>query len=99
MKNVRTGSVRFMAIIAFGVLTAATMGVSCPTAAETAREACTHDALRLCGDTIPDVEQTKACLARNLSSLSPLCRSAFANDRPHGYHHRRRHVYGHATRS
>ena len=92
MKNVRTRSVRFMAIIALGVLIFAASRSSRPAAAETVREACTHDALRLCGDTIPDVERTKACLARNRRDLSPLCQTAFASARSYGYHHRRRHV-------
>jgi hypothetical protein len=91
MKNVRTGSVHFMATIAFGMMTMPMPGYLHPAAAETAREACTHDAFRLCSDAMPDVERTKACLAKNRSSLSPLCKSAFGSSRSHGYHHRRRH--------
>jgi hypothetical protein len=91
MKNVRAASVRFMAMIAFGMMTAAMPGYLRPAAAETAREACTHDAFRLCSASIPDVERTKACLAKNRTSLSPLCKSAFGSSRSHGYGHRRRH--------
>ena len=91
MKNVQAAPVRFTAMIALGGLTAAILGDFRPAAAETAREACTHDAFRLCSDTIPDVERTKACLERNRSSLSPLCKSAFVSVRSHGYYHRRRH--------
>jgi hypothetical protein len=78
-------------MIAFGVMTVAMPGAFHTAAAETAREACTHDAFRLCSDAMPDVERTKACLARNRPSLSPLCKSAFGSLRSHGYHHRRRH--------
>jgi hypothetical protein len=91
MKNVQAASVRFMAMIALGGLTAVIPGHFNPAAAETAREACTHDAFRLCSDAIPDVDRTKACLSRNRSSLSSLCKSAFASARSHGYSHRRRH--------
>jgi hypothetical protein len=91
MKNVHGEFVRFTAAIAFGLL-AVTMSASLnPAAAETAREACTHDAFRLCGDAIPDVGKTKACLARNKASLSPQCRVAFGGGGAHGHRHRRRH--------
>jgi hypothetical protein len=89
MKYVEAELGRFMAIIALGFLTAAMPGSFRAAVAETAREACTHDAFRLCSDTMPDVAKTKACLAKNRASLSPLCRSAF----PAGSsrRHRRRH--------
>jgi hypothetical protein len=89
MKNVEAELGRFAAILALGLLTAAIAGSFCSAAAETAREACTHDAFRLCSDAMPDVAKTKACLARHRAHLSPLCRSAF----PAGStrRHRRRH--------
>lgn len=89
MKNVEAELGRFIAIIALGLLSAAMLGSFRPAMAETAREACTHDAFRLCTDTMPDVAKTKACLARNRASLSPLCRSAFPAGRSR--HHRHRH--------
>ena len=85
MKNIEVEFVRFTAGIrltaglAPGLLTLA-MAVSPPrAAAETAREACTNDALKLCSDTIPDVNKTKDCLAHNRTSLSPLCKAAFGS--------------------
>lgn len=90
MKNVQAGSVRFAAIVALGLLAGAIPGYFRPAAAETAREACTHDAFRLCSDAIPDVGRTKACLAKNRRSLSPLCRAAFSGGNSHARHHRRR---------
>jgi hypothetical protein len=90
MNNVRAGSVRFMAMIALGLLTATLFGHFSTAAAETVQESCTHDAFRLCNDTIPDVARTKACLARNRSSLSSLCKSAFSASRSSGRHRRRR---------
>ena len=91
MKNVQAGYVRFATIVALGLLAGAMPAYVRPAAAETAREACTHDAFRLCGDAIPDVAQTKACLAKNRSSLSPLCRAAFSGRGSSTRHHRRRH--------
>ncbi len=89
MKNVEAELGRFTAVIALGLLAAAISGSFRSAMAETAREACTHDAFRLCSDAMPDIAKTKACLARNRASLSPLCRSAF----PAGSsrRHRRRH--------
>jgi hypothetical protein len=91
MKNVQAEFVRFTAIIALGVLTAAMPGSIRPAVGETVREACTHDAFRLCGDAMPDVAKTKACLARNRASLSPLCKTAFSGGGSRGH---RRHRHG-----
>jgi hypothetical protein len=91
MRDVEAGCVRFTTIAVLGLLAGAMPAYVRPAAAETAREACTHDAFRLCGDAIPDVAQTKACLAKNRRSLSPLCQAAFAGSGSHGRrHHRRR---------
>ena len=42
------------------------------------RMACQNDAFRLCGQFIPDVENIKACMVKNMRSLSPDCRAQFA---------------------
>ena len=91
MKNVQAGYVRFATIVVLGLLAGAMPAYVRPAAAETAREACTHDAFRLCSDAIPDVAQTKACLAKNRRSLSPLCQAAFAASGSHVRRHHRRH--------
>jgi hypothetical protein len=88
MNNVQAGFVRFMAAIALVALSAAMFGAFRPAAAETVQESCTHDAFRLCSDTIPDVTRTKACLARNRSNLSAVCKSAFSSGRSYGRHRR-----------
>jgi len=90
MKDVQAGRVRFAAIVRLGLLGGAIAGYFQPAAAETAREACTHDAFRLCSDAIPDVGRTKACLAKNRSGLSPLCRAAFSGTYAHHYRRHRR---------
>lgn len=74
----------------FGVL--AVTAAFAPAGADTVREACTHDAFRLCSSAIPDVTKTKACLARNRASLSETCQQAFGSaNGPHAHHHHRHH--------
>jgi hypothetical protein len=78
MRDVPSGCIQFATIVMLGLLAGAMPGYFRPAVAQTARDACTHDAFRLCSDAIPDVARTKACLARHRSSLSPLCRAAFS---------------------
>ncbi len=40
-------------------------------------QACSGDALRLCGADVPDVDRITACMIRNKSQLSPGCRVFF----------------------
>jgi len=41
------------------------------------RKACTPDALRLCGDYIPDPKKVELCLRQKKSALSVACRLVF----------------------
>jgi hypothetical protein len=41
------------------------------------RAACEADAMRLCQQYVPDVNQITACMSRNRSKLSPRCRAQF----------------------
>ena len=41
-------------------------------------QACSGDAMRLCGQFIPDHAKIAGCLARNRSSLSPDCLQVFS---------------------
>jgi hypothetical protein len=43
---------------------------------QSAREACTPDAMRLCNEFIPDEEKVKSCMLRKRSQLSEACRLA-----------------------
>ena len=45
-------------------------------------QACSGDALRLCGPEVPDVDRITACMIRNQSQLSPGCRVFFRPDPP-----------------
>lgn len=41
------------------------------------QQACTPDAMRLCGAYIPDVDRITVCMIQNKSQLSPGCRAHF----------------------
>lgn len=43
-------------------------------------QACTPDAMRLCGAYIPDVDRITVCMIQNKSQLSPGCRAFFRPD-------------------
>ena len=57
------------------------VGLSLPAGAQQAtpaqRQACEQDAYRLCDQFIPNENLVKQCLIKNMSRLSPLCRTAF----------------------
>lgn len=54
------------------------------------RQACTPDAMRLCGDAIPDVAKVTACMKSKFSQLSPPCQAVMGGGKG-GSHHYRRH--------
>ncbi len=41
------------------------------------QQACTPDAMRLCGEFVPDVDRITACMIQKKSQLSPECRQYF----------------------
>jgi hypothetical protein len=45
------------------------------------QQACTPDAMRLCGEFVPDVDRITACMIRNKAQLSPQCRVFFRQGR------------------
>jgi hypothetical protein len=47
---------------------------------EEARQACTGDAMRLCGDFVPDVAKVTACMMRKRGQVSAGCRVAMAHE-------------------
>ena len=47
---------------------------------EEARQACTPDAMRLCSEFVPDVQQITACMMRKRAQLSAACRLAMAHE-------------------
>jgi len=45
------------------------------------QQACSGDAMRLCGQEIPDVDRITLCMMRNRSQLTPQCRAYFHGGR------------------
>jgi hypothetical protein len=46
------------------------------------QQMCSGDAMRLCGEYIPDVERITACMIRKYSQLSSGCQAVFAAQPP-----------------
>lgn len=44
------------------------------------QQACSGDAMQLCGEFVPDVDRITACMIRKKSQLSPGCRVYFRSD-------------------
>ena len=71
----------------FGLMLATALAVSTlPAAAQgysqEQQQACTPDAMRLCGAYIPDVDRITVCMIQNKSQLSPGCRAHFRPEPP-----------------
>lgn len=68
-------------------------GISAASAqSDDAVQACTPDAMRLCGEFIPDREKVRACMLHKRSQLSEACRTAMSGgkrEREHHYRHPR----------
>jgi hypothetical protein len=41
------------------------------------RRACRADAMKFCGEFVPNVDRITACMKKNVRKLSPLCRKQF----------------------
>jgi hypothetical protein len=72
-------------IFQFGLILAAALSVSMSPAAgqdytPEQQQACTGDAMRLCGAFVPDVDRITVCMIENKSQLSPGCRVFFRPD-------------------
>ena len=65
---------RLVAATAFalGLLTTASFAYT-----QEQQQLCTGDAMRLCGDAIPDVDRVTACMIAKQAQLSPGCKSVF----------------------
>ena len=72
-------------IFQFGLMLAAALAVSMSPAASQGytpeqQQACSGDAMRLCGAFVPDVDRITVCMIQNKSQLSPGCRVFFRPD-------------------
>jgi len=73
---VRTGKLRFGWVLAMA-LSASALSTSASAYTPEQQQACTGDAMNLCGAYIPDVDRITACMIQNKARLSPGCRAHF----------------------
>lgn len=59
-------------LLAFGLMTTASLAYT-----QEQQQLCTGDAMRLCGDAIPDVDRVTACMIAKRAQLSDGCKSVF----------------------
>jgi len=85
-------SIRFICCAAFGAFLIGGLHAASAQVVDV-RQACTPDAMRLCGEFVPDEAKITACMHRKYSQIGPECRSAMAAGRRGGGHH-----YAHHTR-
>jgi hypothetical protein len=64
------------ALLAFALMAAGTLPAAAQGTPEQ-RAACEGDAMRLCGNYVPDVQRITACMRAKRSQLSPRCRAHF----------------------
>jgi len=67
------------------------LGAASAQGSESARDACTPDAMRLCNEFIPDEARVRACMLRKRSQLSEACRLAMRGQSAEGARRHRRH--------
>jgi len=70
------------------------LGAASAQGSDSARDACTPDAMRLCNEFIPDEARVRSCMLRKRSQLSETCRLAMhaastGGERDGRRHHRR----------
>jgi hypothetical protein len=75
---------RIFEIASMLALVAAPLTLAGPALAYTqqAEQACSGDAMRLCGPEIPDVNRVTACMVRQRAALSPGCRVYIRSSAP-----------------
>lgn len=66
-----------IAAAGIALITLATQGAAQADGTPEQRRACRSDAMKFCHDYIPNVERITACMEKNVSKLSPLCRTQF----------------------
>jgi phosphoribosylaminoimidazole (AIR) synthetase len=66
-------------LVSYAARSNAQVGIAAQVAEET-REACTPDAMRLCGDYIPDVPKITSCMQERFYEISSPCRAAMIRE-------------------
>jgi hypothetical protein len=97
-------SVRFVFRLALPVLILIGAAAAAGAQTQDAQQACTPDAMRLCGQFIPDRDKVTACMRAHRRQWSDACRLATSGGRRvvrghhvyrHHEHHHYRHHHGH----
>lgn len=81
--GIRTAQVTLLPVAGFAALLGLALMAS-PAAAQGTQEqraACENDAMRLCGEFVPDVDRITACMHRKRAYLTPRCRAVFTKRR------------------
>ncbi|WP_249158532.1 hypothetical protein [Bradyrhizobium jicamae] len=73
----RHGKLLVATAFAFGLLTTVSHAYT-----QEQQQMCTGDAMRLCGDAIPDVDRVTACMIRQRALLSDGCKAVFRYEPP-----------------
>ena len=71
----RGGKLLVASAMTLGLLTTASLAYT-----PEQQQLCTGDAMRLCGQEIPDVDRVTACMIRNQAQLSDGCKSVFRKE-------------------
>ena len=69
---IRGGKLLVASAMTLGLLTTASLAYT-----PEQQQLCTGDAMRLCGQDIPDVDRVTACMIRNQAQLSDGCKAVF----------------------
>jgi hypothetical protein len=78
---VRFGNFQFASMLAVALALAVAMWPAASQAyTPEQQQACSGDAMQLCGEFVPDVDRITACMIRKKSQLSPGCRVYFRPD-------------------
>lgn len=70
--TIRNGQLLIATTLALGMLTSVSQAYT-----QEQQQLCTGDAMRLCGDAIPDVDRVTACMVQKRASLSDGCKAVF----------------------
>ncbi len=74
---IRNGQLLIATAFAFAMLTTVSQAYT-----QEQQQLCTGDAMRLCGDAIPDVDRVTACMIQKRASLSDGCKAVFRYEPP-----------------
>jgi hypothetical protein len=75
--TIRNGQLLIATTLALGMMTSVSQAYT-----QEQQQLCTGDAMRLCGDAIPDVDRVTACMIQKRAALSDGCKAVFRYEPP-----------------